>query len=160
MPTKCVSQCPSCGTVCASFPVTDADSATYYASKHCTVIHGDLFVTNIPSSVLEVLLLDLFSDVRVIRGNIYVNNNLFLTSLSFLGNLTSVNGISLLNNPNLVDASLPSLTSLNGDVTVKGCFRLCPARYPRLSTDPVPLTSLSTRCPNLKVCLSFSPIPG
>ena len=151
-----MSQCPLCGTVCASFPVTDADSATYYASKRCTVIHGDLFVTNIPSSVFEELLLDLFSDVKVIRGKIYVNNNLFLTSLSFLGNLTSVGGISLLNNPNLVDARLPSLTTLDGDVAVKGCFRLCPVRYPRLSIEPVPAASPSASCPNLKVLLNRS----
>ena len=151
MSDKCVSQCPSCGTVCASFPVTDADSATYYASKRCTVIHGDLFVTNIPSSVFGELLTDLFSDVSVIRGNIYVNSNLFLTSLSFLGNLTSVNGISLLNNPNLVDASLPSLTVLGGEVTVKGCFRLCPARYPRCLGDPGLVASQGVKCPNLKV---------
>ena len=73
---------------------------------------------------------ELFVTVKMIRGIVSVSDNKYLTSLSFMRNVESIDGISFENNPNLVDARLPSLTYLGGSVTVGSCLRLCPARYP------------------------------
>jgi hypothetical protein len=84
----------------------------------------------LPANVIEDSLNDFLVKIRVIRGIVSVSDNRYLTSLSFMRNVESIDGISLANNPNLVDARLPSLTYLGGSVAVASCFRLCPARYP------------------------------
>ena len=56
--------------------------------------------------------------------------------MTFFSNLLSVVSIHYLNNPRLVDARMPSLTSLPGGVSVIGCDRLCPARYTVVGAGP------------------------
>jgi hypothetical protein len=68
-------------------------------------------------------------DVRVIQGHLYVMHNEHITAMSFFENLERVDGITYINNRNLVDAHLDSLKSLDIPTRVEGCARLCPARY-------------------------------
>ena len=65
-----------------------------------------------------------------------MNNNIYITAMTFFSNLQSVYGAHYENNPALVDARFPSLTQMNNNVTVDGCDRLCPARYTVVGTSP------------------------
>ena len=134
--TSCTTYCPGCGTLCEAFPITDLNSLNLYKTQGCTIIVGDLYITNLPSSVSQVPLLNVFQNIPTIRGTLYYQNNLYGNALTFLKNLKQVNSVALLNNPNLLDARLLSLQSLSGSVSVAGCDRLCPARYPTIGFNP------------------------
>ena len=114
----------------------DLPSLQLYKSKGCTIVVGDLYISSLPVSIYRTVLHDNLQTVRIIRGDIYIVDNEYLTALTFFSNLNSVNGVHLLNNPVLVDARLPALTSYGGVLTVEGCDRLCPARYPMLGVAP------------------------
>ena len=83
----------------------------------------------IPASISELALFEHLKAVTTIRGRLFFNDNLHLSAMTFLSNVVSMNGAVYSNNPQLVDARLLSLQHLNGNVTVEGCDRLCPARY-------------------------------
>jgi len=133
----CSSQCSTCGTLCAAFPITDLNTLTLYKTKGCTTIVGDLYIMNLPSTVGKQVLFDNLRHVQYIRGGLYVENNAYLNALTFFSNLFGVDGVYYSNMPILVDAQMPSLIQQTGNVTVVGCNRLCPARYTAVgvSTD-------------------------
>ena len=137
-----MSQCSTCGTLCEAFPITDISSAQLYASKKCTIIVGDLYMQNMPTSVTKKLLFDTLQTVQFIKGKLYFIGNRYISAMTFFSNLIGLYGAHYSNNADLVDARMPSLQQLKGSVTVEGCDRLCPARYTAvgLSDDAV--------CPN------------
>jgi hypothetical protein len=126
---RCTSSCSNCGVLCESFPATDIASLDLYKSKKCTIIVGDLYITNLPSAVIRRTLVDSLGTIKTIRGVLYFQDNHYISAMTFLQNLVSVRGISYKNNQILVDARMPSLRELTGPVTVEGCYRLCPGRY-------------------------------
>ena len=132
----CVSSCSTCGTLCDAFPISDLSSLQLYKTKGCTVISGDLYIQNLPSSIAKATLLANLQGVKRIQGKLYLLNNPYLASLMFLQNVVEVYGGVYLNNPNLVDARLPALTTLLSPVVVEGCDRLCPARYTMAGASP------------------------
>jgi hypothetical protein len=67
---------------------------------------------------------------------LYFHDNIYMPAMSFFSELVEVHGISYQNNPTLVDARMPSLAQLRGDVVVVGCDRLCPARYTVVGASP------------------------
>ena len=132
----CTSRCTTCGVLCAAFPITDVATLSLYKTKGCTTVVGDLYIMNLPLIVTKKLLLLNLQDVQYIRGTLYVENNEFLTAMTFFSHLLGVEGIYYGNMPVLVDARMPSLMKLNGNVTVIGCGRLCPARYSVVGPSP------------------------
>ena len=134
MGALCTSQCSTCGTLCEAFPITDLTSAQLYSDQGCTVIVGDLYMLNMPASMTRTALYAHLKTVTTIRGTLYFKDNLYLSAMTFLSNVVSLNGAVYSNNPQLVDARLFALQQLNGNVTVDGCDRLCPARYTSLRT--------------------------
>jgi hypothetical protein len=107
-----------------------------YAISNCTVVVGDLYISNLGPSLIRSTLFSNLQGIRSIRGSLYFDNNPFLTAMTFFSNLVSATSIRYLNNPRLVDARMPSLTSLPGGVSVTGCDRLCPARYTAVGVGP------------------------
>jgi hypothetical protein len=122
--------------VCEAFPITDLSSLQLYATNNCTVVVGDLYISDLDSSIIRSTLFSNLQGIRSIRGSLYFDNNPFLTAMSFFSNLVSATSIRYLNNPRLVDARMLSLTSLPGGVSVAGCDRLCPARYTAVGAGP------------------------
>ena len=127
----CISQCATCGTLCEAFPISDLGSLQLYKTKGCTVVVGDLYISGLPPTVTRGVLLANLQNVRFVHGDLYVRNNEFIVSMTFLENLVGLYGAHYENNPVLVDAHLPSLTQMTSNVIVRGCDRLCPARYTR-----------------------------
>ena len=132
----CTSSCSTCGTVCEAFPITDLSSLQLYATNNCTVVVGDLYISDLDSSIIRSTLFSNLQGIRSIRGSLYFDNNPFLTAMTFFSKLESVTSIRYLNNPRLVDARMPSLISLPGGVSVIGCDRLCPVRYTAVGAGP------------------------
>jgi hypothetical protein len=130
----CTSQCSTCGTLCEAFPITDLPSVLLYSDQGCTVIVGDLYMLNMPASMTRTALYTHLKTVTTIRGTLYFKDNLYLSAMTFLSNVVSLNGAVYSNNPQLVDARLFALQQLHGNVTVDGCDRLCPARYTAVGT--------------------------
>ena len=126
---KCVSQCPSssCGTTCTTRPIIDARDILYFSN--CSLVLGGLSLMNLAPD-LDVDALQPLQAITKIAGPLRVIDNQYLTSLSFLNNLTTVESIVVSDNRNLVDARLPRLTpaSLAGTITQTLNPRLCPAR--------------------------------
>ena len=143
----CTSLCRSCGTLCAAFPITDLTSLQLYQSHQCSVIVGDLYIMDLSMLIIRAVLLAGLSSVHTIRGSLYVENNMYIPSMTFFSNLQSIEGdVYYLNNPVLVDTRLPSLLHLSGNVTVIGCDRLCPARYTQVGYN-----AKDTGCTSLDV---------
>ena len=117
----CVSQCLSCGILCGSFPITNADSLVVYAESKCTVVVGDMYIVDLPATVTRLALFSALSTIQFIYGSLFVSNNAFLPAMTFMSNLLGVDAVFYLNNPVLVDARLPALTRVSGNVTVSGC---------------------------------------
>ena len=113
--------------MCPPGVVSDVTSAQRYAS--CNIVVGSLFFSQLPLSLDEDVLFAYFGSIAHVYGNIHVNDNPFLTSLSFLRGAVSVAGVFLSNNPNLVDSRLPLLKSIDSAI-VSGCIHLCSTRYP------------------------------
>ena len=133
----CFSRCSTCGTICNAVPIVDMAGIAYYAENNCTRIIGDLIITNIPQAMSDYDLMPLIS-IESIEGALVIRDNYYyMTTLKFLANLRRVHSITLANTA-LVDARLPSLQIMDGPITVKNCYRLCPQRYPstqQLETD-------------------------
>lgn len=136
VPPLCTSYCTSCGVLCESFPIRDIPSAQLYLTKKCTVIVGDLYITNLPAPITRKVLAQYLGNIQYIRGTLHVRDNMFRTGMNFFSNLLGVNGITYFNNPLMTDARMLSLKTLSGNVTVEGCPRLCPARYTRVGPGP------------------------
>ena len=130
--STCVSQCATCGTLCEAFPISDLGSLQLYKTKGCTVVVGDLYISGLPPTVTRSVLFENLQNVLYLHGDLYMRNNEYIVSMSFLGNLVGLYGAHYDNNPVLVDAQLPSLAQMTSNVTVVGCDRLCPARYTRV----------------------------
>ena len=143
MDTKCTSRCSTCGVLCDAFPITDVSSAQLYSGKGCTIIAGDLYIQNLPTSVTKKLLLDTLQSIRYIQGDLYFLGNTFISAMTFFSNLVGLYGAHYSNNAQLVDARMPALKQLSGAVTVEGCDRLCPARYTAVGAVPD-----DSGCPN------------
>ena len=100
---------------------------------------------NLDESVDEDLLFDSLKTIQLMRGSLVIKDNPYLASLYFLRNVVSIGNLTLLNNPNLVDARLSSVVSI-GSVNVLGSNRLCPARYP----STMNLVTNQRECVNLQ----------
>ena len=129
----CASTCPICGVLCEAFPITDLLSLQLYSEQHCNIVAGDLYLMNQAFSIRKTVLFQNLQTVWEIRGSVYILNNPTRTTLTFFQNLLTVNNIYLLNNVAILDARFTGLVTLTGNVTVIGCDRLCPERYPSLS---------------------------
>ena len=126
----CFTQCATCGILCESFPISDLPSLELYSSRGCTEIAGDLYIQNIPPGLRKSVLFENLATVKVIRGSLYMLDNMYNTAMTFFKNVEEIEGsIHYSNNPWQMDAELASLVRLGGNVTVEGCDRLCPARY-------------------------------
>ena len=115
--------------LCEAFPIRDLVSLSLYKEQGCSIIAGDLYITDLPTNVPKAALFEHLKTVRVIQGHLYIMHNAFLPAMTFFSNLKRVDGITYLNNPILADAHLHSLENHNIPVFVEGCPRLCPARY-------------------------------
>jgi hypothetical protein len=102
-----------------------------------------VYVASLPADVTESILASCLRDVREIRGSLFIQDNPYLVSSSIFVNLQSVESVSLLNNPALVDARMPSILNVTGDIVVTGCHRLCPERHP---FGHLPANSTSSPC--------------
>ena len=129
----CSSTCPICGVLCEAFPITDLPSLQLYSAQKCNIVAGDLYIMSLAYAIRKAVLFLHLKTVWEIRGSVFILNNQFRTALTFFQNLLTVNNIYLLNNPALLDARFAGLVTLTGNVTVIGCDRLCPERYPSLS---------------------------
>jgi hypothetical protein len=142
----CASRCSDCGVLCESFPITDAGSLGLYSGQACNVLVGDVYISNLPTTINEDVLFSSLQSVQEIRGGLYVKDNLYLTSLSCMRNVRRISGgVYYVNNPNLVDTRMPLLGKLGGAVVVDGCDRMCGARYTTAVAVPDDPT-----CTNLK----------
>ena len=148
---SCVSSCSTCGNLCEPIPITDINSMTLYKTKGCTAVAGDLYIMNLPTSIIKKQLLINLQGITHIKGSLYLINCPVITSLSFFPNLIELYGAVYINNVNLVDARLTSLTSLLSPVVVEGCDRLCPARYTIVGAG-----SDDTGCPNIRAKYFFN----
>jgi hypothetical protein len=97
-----------------------------------------------------------FSTVTAIRGDLVIENSPSLTSMLMFIRLERVNAVRLVNNPNLVDARMPSLRSFRGAV-VLGSPYLCSAYELQLDTQAV---QHSSDCNTLEVVQYFSVQPS
>ncbi len=143
MAPKCVSKCATCGTLCEAFPITDLGSLKLYSSKGCTVIVGDLYIQDLAAAVTKKLLFDHLKNVQRINGYLHFKDNRYISAMTFFSNLVGLHGAFYSNNPQLVDARMPSLQELRYTVEVQGCNRLCPARYTAVGAGPN-----DSHCPN------------
>lgn len=115
-------------------PITDLSTLQSYGDQACDVIIGTVVITNLPVEVTEDILFDHLGSVKQIHGEVHVSNNQFLTSLSFMASVQSVHALHVSNNPNMVDARLPSLQTIESSIViVSQCANLCAARYPGLA---------------------------
>lgn len=133
--SRCTSNCTTCGRLCNAFPITDLSSLSLLQKQDCTVIVGDLYIANLPTSVSNGDVYNAVKNVQEIRGTIFMVNNLYRTSMDAFRNLKIAHDIVYSNNPNMIDSRMPSLVSL-GSVSVMGCDRLCPARYTVVGSHP------------------------
>ena len=122
-------------------------SLDYYRQNNCTVLVGNLYITDLPAEVTEDVLFEVLSPITAIHGEVHVENNPFLTSLSALVNVQEIHDMYLTNNPNLVDSRMPSLQSLRyNSAIVFSCPNLCPDRYTSLVYN-----TNSSGCHNLQI---------
>ena len=147
----CTSACISCGVLCDAFPISELEGLMLYKRRGCTLVVGDLYITNLPVTISRTLLLQNLGSVKTIRGVFYFHNNDYITALNPFISLAEVRGISLKNNLVLVDARIPSLKNITGPVTVDVCDRLCPHRYPRVGPPPT-----NAGCTNITMQFSMS----
>ena len=133
--SKCVSHCSSCGTLCEAYTITDLSSLQYYSQRNCTVVVGDMYVIDTPTDIIANTFLLHLKTVVSIRGSLILKGIRNLQHLLAFQNLREAVSITLSNLPNLVDGRMRSLTSLSGIVTVEGCPRLCPSRYPGVGSN-------------------------
>jgi hypothetical protein len=143
-----VSQCSTCGVLCEAFPISDLTSLQLYSSKGCTIVAGDLYVVNLPFSITLAVLIEHLYTIQYLRGWLYVKDSPWLTSLLPFRSLLGMQGVSLSNMANLVDARIPGLQQLPNAVHVEHCNRLCPARY-----TAVGASQDNSDCPHLELNL-------
>lgn len=142
----CSSVCDECGRICEGFPITDLQSLQIYGSRKCAVILGDLLIDNLPSTITLSDLEENLHRITDLHGVLRIKNNRFIPDLSFMKNLHHIYGGSLLNNPVLVDARIPTFMELTYSIEVEGCDRLCPSRW--LSLDHTFNEELDASCAN------------
>jgi hypothetical protein len=118
--------------------------------RNCTVLFGTLYLASIPIVTDEELQLA-FGSVRVIRGDLVVNDNPTIVTLQCFWNLTSVNNVFIENNAGLVDARL-ILANINGGIYVENNARLCRSYWPGVTAT---VESESTACGLLDVSQLF-----
>jgi hypothetical protein len=125
----CSSECTDCGNICISVNVVGGSLSSIEEVSRCNVILGDLSIQDLPLDWNEDFLTTVFQRLTRIHGVLRLKNNQFLTSLSFLENLLGIYSLELNNNPNLIDARLPSLEVLYEEQAfVSGNPRLCSSR--------------------------------
>ena len=98
---------------------------------NCTLIKGDLIVYRTDASVSESHL-GFLSSVQLVFGNVIIEDNPNIFTLSFLRQLRHVRRLIIKNNPLLYYAVLPRLHSHVGQdaIYVDDCSALCPSKYP------------------------------
>jgi hypothetical protein len=123
----CSSQCRDtvCDHLCRPQPI--GHGANLSAFEGCEVLLGGLTIANLPMHIDETAL-SVLAGVSKIAGPLRIINNQYLTSLSFLANVDTLERLEITNNPNLIDARLPQL-----DVDD---MKLSLARQPHDNDDP------------------------
>ena len=149
---QCVSRCDGCGDICEAVPISTLTSLQIYSNKNCTILSGDLYLTNLDIAVTIQSLTSVFSFLQVVRGSIYIIGNPLIWTTVFLRTLVEVNNIYISNNPSLIDTSFLSLQTVHGVISVTGCDRLCPALHP---TAPYRLPTNTTGCTKPAVVILF-----
>jgi hypothetical protein len=97
---------------------------------------GDLHISDLPAQLSRLTLSGYLNSLLEIRGSLLIKDLQYAGLVSYFNNLRAVWNIGIFNAPNVLDARIPTLQSINGEVTVEGCDRLCPARYPRVGIAP------------------------
>jgi hypothetical protein len=115
--------------LCEAFPIRDLVSLSLYKEQGCDIVAGDLYITELPIDASKTVLTNALRAVRVIQGHLYIMHNVHLTAVLFFSQLESVDGVTFVDNPTLVDARIDSLLSNDFTTVVEGCQRLGPARY-------------------------------
>lgn len=112
----CSSRClnADCGATCTASPISSWQTLQQNSLLGCEILLGDLTITSLPPDVDESLLSAL-STITAITGTLRILCNPNLVSLVFLSRLQSVGSLQIADNPNLVDARLPSLAMLPHD---------------------------------------------
>jgi hypothetical protein len=98
---------------------------------------GDIYIRDLPFDVTEDVLYDHLRTLTRLDGTLSVINNAFLTSLAFFRHLVQVKSIVIVDNPQLVDARLPSLVDEPSMLNIDRNSRLCPLRWPSIPVDPL-----------------------
>ena len=122
-------------------------SLSLYKEQGCNIVAGDLYIIDLATDVSESALLAALGELYIIQGHMYIMHNEHLPSVTFLKHLESVDGITYVGNPILIDAHLHGLESYTIPIVVEGCPRLCPARY----TDKTDSGEDESACPNPKI---------
>ena len=112
----CSSHCRNsdCGATCSASPISSRQTIQQSSLLGCKILLGDLTITSLPPDVDESLLIAL-STITTITGTLRILYNPNLVSLVFLSRLQTVGSLHIADNPNLVDARLPSLAMLPHD---------------------------------------------
>ena len=129
----CQSSCATCGTACIGSHVIDMSNLDSYIGKKCAILFGSLYLAMLPI-INESALHAAFSELTIIRGNLVVQDNPTLTTLSFLSGLEKVDSIIIEGNPSLVDARLPNLITVD-TISADINPQLCSGHYPN-ATEP------------------------
>lgn len=138
-PTLCTNQ-PSqlslSGHVCRAIPVSHEASIHHYEDSNCTHLLGSVYVWNVAAARTFHMLRSAFSRVTVIAGDLVVDSNENLVSLSFFSSLFRVTGrMIVVGNDNLVFSHISSLVLVDsGAIHFISNRRLCDAR--KMQVDP------------------------
>ena len=112
---------------CPTMVVTGA-ALNFRDWPNCTYISGDLLIYRTNESITEESLAFL-QTVEVVLGDVVVQDNPGIFSLSFLKKLHRSNRLIVRDNLQLFCATVPKLHS-TVNVIVENCPALCPLRYP------------------------------
>lgn len=126
-------------------PFTSPSDLDVYANRSCSVLVGGLILRNLDRSIDEDAL-SVFSTVATVVGHVVVDSNPYLMGLPFLVALRTAQSVTVTNNPNLIDARLPSLDVATQLAVVEyGNMRVCSNNRAGSSTVVLSLAPCATR---------------
>ena len=82
-----------------------------YELRSCTQIEGSLEIVDLAEDVTEFDLYQAFQKLESVTGGVLIQGNRQIVTLEFLANLNATQSLVLSNNPSLVDARLPLISS-------------------------------------------------
>jgi hypothetical protein len=124
----CRSLCSTCGRSCEAPYITRFGTLRDIELAQCDVILGTLRLEATRFNT-ELDYLNAFRSIESIQGDLIITGVDNIVSLRFLASLRHVNNIYLIDNTNLVDATLPELEFYDA-IHVEGCPYLCRQLYP------------------------------